>query len=53
MKLLEILKKTIMPNVLIAISLDSYRRLITNDSDKLSELKLEKTETINKIQTEL
>jgi archaellum component FlaC len=53
MKLLDILKKYVIPSVLTTISIDSYRRQIVAHSQELDKLELNKNEVIQQIQNEL
>jgi hypothetical protein len=53
MKLLDLLKKYVVPSVLTGISLDSYRRQIGGHTQELSKLELDKNGIIQQIQNEL
>src|SRR5271156_4356185 len=53
MKLLDVLKKYVIPSVLTTISIDSYRRQIESHSQELNKLELDKNEVIQQIQNDL
>jgi hypothetical protein len=53
MKLLDVLKKYIIPSVLTTISIDSYRRQLVAHSQELDKLELNKNEVIQQIQNDL
>jgi hypothetical protein len=53
MKLLDVLKKYVIPSVLTTISIDSYRRQVVGHSQELSKLELDKNEVIQQIQNKL
>jgi hypothetical protein len=53
MKLLDVLKKYVIPSVLTTISIDSYRRQVLGNSQELSKLESDKNEVIQEIQNKL